>query len=168
MSPSFLPDARDMRLFEHKSFQVLWQKVLRTSDYSITDVDIGNLTEGTRVHGYMCVHPDSVLAILMENWEGRSRPRPHATQELQRFNTGRAYPIERGLLGSSLIGSVDTVDQTEEDADRANDTSIGTERSNTEGTDERTEDDESIIYGKSDETIRTTESQLNQAASVAV
>jgi hypothetical protein len=55
MSPSFLPDVSDMRLFEYKPFQVLWQRVLRTSDYSITDVDIGNLTGGTRVHGYMCV-----------------------------------------------------------------------------------------------------------------
>jgi hypothetical protein len=126
-------------------------------------VDIGNLSEGTRVHGYMCVHPDSVLAILMENWEGHSRP--FATLELQRFNTRRAFPIDRGLLGSSLIGSVQTVDQAKEDADRTNDTSIGTERSNTEGADERTEDDGSIISGKSDVTIRTTKSQLDQAAS---
>jgi hypothetical protein len=114
----------------------------------------------------MCVHPDSVLAILMENWEGRSRPQ--ATQELQRFNTRRAFPIERGLLGSSLIGSVHTVDQAEEDADRASDTSIGTERSNTEDVDERTEDDGSTISGKSDGTIRTTESQLNRTDSVAI
>jgi hypothetical protein len=81
MTPSFLPDIDDIRLFEHRSFRTLWQKVLRSSDYSITDVDIDNLSAGTRVQGHMCVHPDSVLVILMENWEGRSRPQ--ATQELQ-------------------------------------------------------------------------------------
>jgi hypothetical protein len=60
------------------------------------------------------------------------------------------------------------VGQAEEDAYRANDTSIGTERSNTEDVDERTEDDRSTNSGKSDGTIRTTESQLNRADSVAI
>jgi hypothetical protein len=86
-----------MRLFEHKAFRDLWKKVLRSSEYIITEVDIGNLEQGTRVHGEMCVHPDSVLAILMENWE--DRPQPNATQELQKLNIGGTIPLQRGFHG---------------------------------------------------------------------
>jgi hypothetical protein len=160
MTPSLPPDIDDIRLFELRSFRALWQKVLRNSDYVITELDLDNLSAGTRVQGYMCVHPDSILVILMENWEGR--PRPQATQEIQRFITREALPIRRGLLESSLVGSVRTVDEADENANRTNDTSIGTERPSTEDADERT-DDGSTNSGKSDATIRTTDSQLNRS-----
>jgi hypothetical protein len=57
--------------------------VLKCSGYRITEVDIGNLEEGTLIHSKMCIHQDSVIAILMENWE--QHPRPNATEELQKL-----------------------------------------------------------------------------------
>jgi hypothetical protein len=65
-SSSIFSSVHDIRLFEYKAFRDLWKKVLHSCEYLITDVDIGILEEGTRVHGEMCVHPDSVLAILGE------------------------------------------------------------------------------------------------------
>jgi hypothetical protein len=136
-------------------------------------VDIGNLKEGTRVHGEMCVHPDSVLAILMENWEDCSRP--NATQEFQKLNIGRTLPPQRGFHGSPKMATTEThsvipppidqgtkqavASQNEEIAEGVCDTSLDNERKDMENTDEPTEDDETATSEKSEESVTTLDSK---------
>jgi hypothetical protein len=122
-----------------------------------------------RVHGEMCVHPDLVLAIMMENWE--DRPRPNATQELQKLNIGRTIPIQRGFHDSPKIAMMETppvvpppIDQDTKQAvatqdegttECTGDTSLDNDRKDMENTDELTEDGATVDEPTEDDATAT-------------
>jgi hypothetical protein len=72
---------------------------------------------------------------MMENWE--DRPRPNATQELQKLNIGRTLPIQRTFHDSPKIAMTETSPVVPPPIDQDTKQAVATQD---EGTTERTGD----------------------------